>query len=339
MKTILNLVFLAYSSAIFAQKFDKVADYHNYFTIEFNNVQRLNVQYIATMVHGTDEQIAQARQTLHKSVDVALKKYDKVTIIPQDQGFRLSAINAMEEFKASINTDYKDAAVKKAGCSECFERVLYEREFNREESKRANEALDKMEVCSEKFTQANKILVRKDTAKIDSLNKIAIKVHKYKEYSEDLKLVVAQVEYNWEGVYEALKNDQIEEAKKAFELLKIALPKAQSRLATIKKIPEDKHPTQSLMATTIAFLAYQTQCVEKYFPQILSCFDANNQFIESKITGYNNVKSKIVDQFNSTHGAFVDAYNDLRRQSINPELKNDPKLEQLPKEKNSSTQK
>jgi len=259
--------------------------------------------------------------------------------MPQDQGFRLSAINAMEEFKASINTDYKDAAVKKAGCSECFERVLYEREFNREESKRANAALDKMEACSEKFVQANKILVRKDTAKIDSLNKIALKVNKYKEYSEDLKLVVAQVEYNWDAVLEAVKDKKINEAKQALELLKIALPKAQSRLATIKKIPEDKHPTHSLMATTIAFLAYQTQAVEKYYPQILSCFDAEGEVLSNKITGYNNVMSKIVDQFNSTHGAFVDAYNDLRQQSINPELKNDPKLEQLPKEKNSSTQK
>ncbi len=340
MKTILLYTFFSCFGfvSLWAQKFDKVSDYHNFFIIEFNNIQKLNVQYTAICVYGVDEEIVKSRQNLQKAIDLALKKYDKVSIMPQDQGFRLSVIQAMQEFKEAIASDYKQEAIKKAGCTECFERVLYEREFNKEEWKQVNAATQKINDVSHKFQVANN-LKENTNLEADSFSVQVQRINRAHAYSEDLKLVVAQVEYDWEAAYNSLKDEQIDACRKNVEKLKIALTKAQNRLATIKKITEDNNSSQTLIAAVAAFLAYQTQCVEKYFPQILSCFDANNQIIDSKIKGYNNVSAKIVEQFNSVHGAYVDAHNNLIQAVVSQDLQKKPELKPLPNEKNSSTQK
>ncbi len=64
MKVFFLFFFSAFLNVLSAQKFDKLSDYNNFFVVEFNNVQKHNLQYMAICVHGTDEEIIQACKKL-----------------------------------------------------------------------------------------------------------------------------------------------------------------------------------------------------------------------------------------------------------------------------------
>jgi hypothetical protein len=303
MKKLLTFSFMAFSAfySLKAQNFTNAGEYISYFNQEFHSMQQLQLDYMSAAIHSEGEQVEEARAKLKTAVENAQAKFNAVSPFAKDNGLRQNAIKTINEIKALSDSDYSEIVQKKVGCKECFEAERYENELIKKDGKELDKAFSKMSKSIDEFAKANdiKMLSGKDENDI-----ILEKFNKISDYLRELNLVVLQLQYANDKIINAWNNNDIETARKETKKLQTAYNEAKARFGTVKRITEDAN----CISKVAGLLNHFEQCVNKYYPQMLSAFDKKGIIINEKVDLYN----KNIEKVNGVSAQKLNEYQQSR---------------------------
>jgi lysophospholipase L1-like esterase len=303
MKKLFTVSFVALSAfySLKAQTFTDAVDYLNYFNQEFAGLQQFQMDYMSAAIHLEGEEVDEARNKLKTAVDNAQAKFNAVAPFAKDNGLRQNAIKTINEVKALSDADYSEAVKKKVKCTDCFEAELYENELIKKDGKELDKAFNKMSKSIDEFAKANEIKMLSGKDEGD----IAIeKFNKVSDYLRELNLVVLQLQYANDKIINALNANDISTAEKEVKKLRTAYNEAKSRFSTVKRITEDANCINKVSG----LLNHYEQCVEKFYPQMLSAFDKKGQIINEKVDLFN----KNIDKVNNVSAVKLNEYQQAR---------------------------
>jgi len=303
MKKLLTVSFVALSAcySLKAQTFTDAVEYLNFFNQEFHSLQQFQMDYMSAAIHLEGEEVEEARAKLKTAVDNAQAKFNAVTPFAKDNGLRQNAIKTINEVKALSDSDYKEAVQKKVKCADCFEAELYENELIKKDGKELDKAFSKMSKSIDEFAKTNEI---KMLSGKDENDLIIEKFNKVSDYLRDLNLVVLQLQYANDKIINALNANDINTASKEVKKLQTAYNEAKSRFGTIKRITEDA----TCINKVSGLLNHYEQCVNKYYPQMLSAFDKKGQIINEKVDLFN----KNIEKVNNVSALKLNEYQQAR---------------------------
>ena len=303
MKKLLTVSFVALSAfySLKAQKFTDAVEYLNFFNQEFAVMQQRQLDYMSAAIHLEGEEVEQARAQLRAAVDNAQAKFNAVTPMDKDNGLRQNALKTINEVKALSDADYKEAVQKKVKCTNCFAAELYENELTKKDGKELDKAFAKMSKSIDEFAKANEI---KMLSGKDENDFVIEKFNKVSDYLRDLNLVVLQLQYANDNIIKALNANDINTASKEVKKLQTAYNEAKSRFGTIKRITEDA----ACINKVSGLLNHYEQCVNKFYPQMLSAFDKKGVIINEKVDLYN----KNIEKVNNVSAFKLNEYQQTR---------------------------
>lgn len=279
-------LFFLLSFQLQAQDANEAVQYIQFFNAEFAQMQHLQIEYSALLVHRREEIAARKRIEIIRLVEAAQQKFENVDKHPNDKSLKESAVNTINMLHKTVTQNYDEVIREQVGCVQCFEAVLAEFEMSEKDSKEISKAMEKMQKQIKKFAADHDIEL---VAGENEYDNVIDKINRLNGYTQQLDLVILEINYADAALIKAFNDNDIKEAKAQHKKLGKAISQAKVRFKKTKAIPEDKASYQQVERV----IKFYEEANKDLYPDMLSAFDKSGKIKNEKVNDYNKAINKL----------------------------------------------
>lgn len=291
-----------------AQTIEEPVEYINFFSQEFERMYDLQLEYASFLAHTTDDQSSIKAKELDAATQKIHDKFSAVTAFEDDQNVKANAVHVLDEMLKISKTDYTDVAAEKAGCLDCFARVLEHNKLSEKGSKQLEKSMDALIKSIDDFAASNDVTMESDD---DGKESLLGKINRINGYIGELDLAVLEVQYASTALIEAL-NDDPTTAKDMLKELSKAVSNASKRLKKVDRIKEDA----TAFGQAERLVEFHKDGIKGMYADMVNAYDKEGQIINAKVKAYNKASEQLNKGNNTWNNKYESAKFSLQQRNI-----------------------